>query len=70
MKLIILTALFFLFSCGENKLSTKNETNDTIVKKAIKINGLVVQPIMLSAITFLNGDKIPFARTNILSKMQ
>ena len=65
MKLLILTCLLFLFSCGENKPSGQNKEDTTIVKKAIKINGLVVQPIMLSAITFLNGDKIPFAKTNI-----
>ncbi len=41
MKLIILTCLLFLFSCGENKPSSQNEGDPTIVKKAIKINGLV-----------------------------
>jgi hypothetical protein len=67
MRIISIVCLLFLFSCGEKKPSSQDinkVTTVTKVKKAIEINGLVIQPNMVSVITFLSGDKIPFARTN------
>jgi hypothetical protein len=62
-RIIIAACLLFLFSCGEKKPSPQDINKVAAVKKAIEINGLVIQPYLVSVSTFLNGDKIPFART-------
>ncbi len=62
-SLLILVCLLNLFSCGEKKPTSTVIKKAVTIKEVIKINGLVVQPIMVSSNTFLNGDKIPFART-------
>ena len=66
MRIISIVCLLFLFSCGEKKPSSQNIDKVATVKKVkkpIEINGLVIQPNMVSVVTFLNGDKIPFAKT-------
>ena len=67
MRIISVVCLLFLFSCGDKKPSSQDIDKVATVKKVkkpIEINGLVIQPNMVSVVTFLNGDKIPFARTN------
>jgi hypothetical protein len=66
MRIISIVCLLFLFSCGEKKPSSQDINKVATVKKvkkAFEINGLVIQPNMVSVTTFLSGDKIPFART-------
>ena len=62
-RIIFVVCLLFLFSCGEKKPSPQVNKKAESVKNAIEISGLVIQANMVSVSTFLNGDKIPFART-------
>ena len=62
-RIIFVVCLLFLFSCGEKKPSSQVNKKAESVKNAIEVSGLVIQANMVSVSTFLNGDKIPFART-------